>query len=152
VARLAGADGAGLIPTGRCASVPPMSHTVVNLNRVKDMAPDFGLSPGLESHFARVPLELEQSGLSLFRIQAGFRVPFGHTHAEQEEVYVVVSGDARVKIGDDVVDLGPWDAVRVPPGAWRGMEGGSQDAEVLAFGAPNTQGKDAEMEQGWWQG
>jgi mannose-6-phosphate isomerase-like protein (cupin superfamily) len=126
-------------------------YTVVNLKSdVKDMAPDFGLSPGLESRFARGPLESESSGLSYFKIAPGFRTPFGHKHAEQEELYVVIGGSARVKLDDDIVDLGSWDVVRIPPGTMRALEGGPDGAEVLAFGAPNTDNKDVEMVQGWW--
>jgi mannose-6-phosphate isomerase-like protein (cupin superfamily) len=128
-----------------------MSHKIVNLMQIHDMAKDHGLSPGLESRFARGPLELEQSGLSHFRIGPGFRAPFGHVHTEQEEVYLVLSGSARVKLDDDVLELGAWDAVRIPPGVWRGMEGGPEGAEMLAFGAPNTENQDIEMQPGWWQ-
>jgi quercetin dioxygenase-like cupin family protein len=133
-------------------TVAVMPHTLVNLKQIKDFAPDHGLAPGLESRFARVPLELEQSGLSLFRIAPGFRMPFGHTHSEQEEVYVVVGGAARAKLDDEVVELTTWDAVRIPPGVWRSLEGGPDGAEVLAFGAPNTDNKDVEMQPGWWSG
>ena len=63
-----------------------------------------------------MPLELEQSGVSYFRIAPDFRTPFGHTHGEQEEVYVVTSGSARLKLDDEVLELGQWDAVRIPPG------------------------------------
>jgi mannose-6-phosphate isomerase-like protein (cupin superfamily) len=126
-------------------------YTVVNLKRdVEDMAPKFELAPGLESRFARVPLGLANSGASYFKIAPGFRVPFGHRHSEQEEVYVVVSGGVRLKLDDDVVELGQWDMVRIAPGLWRGMEGGSEGAELIAFGAPNTENKDIEMERGWW--
>ena len=127
-----------------------MPHTVVNLMQIKDMAPDHGLAPGLESRFARVPLELENSGLSHFRLEPGFRVPFGHVHTEQEEVYLVIEGSARVKLDDEVLDLATWDAVRIAPGTWRGMEGGPDGAQLLAFGAPNTENEDAEMQAGWW--
>lgn len=88
-------------------------HTIINLKEVKDLAPRFGLSPGLESRFARVPLELENSGISYFRIAPDFRQPFGHRHGLQEEVYVLVSGSARIKIEDVVVDPKTWDAARV---------------------------------------
>ena len=128
-----------------------MSHTVVNLMDVHDMAKDHGLSPGLESRFARKPLELEQSGLSHFRIAPGFRAPFGHVHREQEEVYVILAGSARVKLDDEIVELGTWDAVRIPPGVWRSFEGGPEGADLLALGAPNTENKDVEMEPGWWK-
>jgi len=107
-------------------------YTKVNLvDDVQDMAPRFDLSPGLESHFARTNLGLEQSGMSFYRIAPGFRVPFGHRHGQQEEVYVIVSGSARIKLGDDIVDLQQWDAVRVPGETWRALEGGSDGAEVL---------------------
>ncbi len=126
-------------------------YTVVNLEDIEDMAPKFGLAPGLQSRFARVPLALERSGLSLYRIAPGFRLPFGHRHGEQEEVYVVVSGSMRMKVDDEVVELRRWDALRVPGPAWRAFEAGSEGAELLAFGAPNTQNKDTEMEPGWWK-
>jgi mannose-6-phosphate isomerase-like protein (cupin superfamily) len=125
-------------------------YTVVNLKQVDDMAPRFGLSPGLESRFARVPLELEHSGISYFRIAPEFRAPFGHIHAEQEEIYLVVAGSARVKLDDEIVELNEWDAVRIPPGTTRGVEGGPQGAELIAFGAPSNENRDVEMVQGWW--
>jgi uncharacterized cupin superfamily protein len=125
-------------------------YTRVNLRSdVEDMAPKHGIE-GLESRFARRNLELENSGLSYFRLDPGFRTPFGHTHSEQEEIYVVVSGSAQVAIGDQLVELAKWDAVRVPAGEMRGFEGGADGAEILAFGAPNTDNKDAEMQPGWW--
>ena len=125
-------------------------YTRVNLrDDVQDMAPRFGME-GIESRFARTNLDMEKGGVSYFRLDPGFRAPFGHTHSEQEEVYVVVSGSARVAVGQDLIDMAQFDAVRVAPGAWRGMEAGPEGVEVLAFGAPNTDNKDAEMQPGWW--
>jgi mannose-6-phosphate isomerase-like protein (cupin superfamily) len=126
------------------------NYTRVNLRNIEDQAPKGGLSPGLKAHFARVPLELEKSGISYFRIAPNFRIPFGHKHSEQEEVYLVVDGSAQVKVDDDVVELNPWDAIRVPTGAMRGLAAGPEGAEVIAFGAPNTQNADIDMTPGWW--
>ena len=125
-------------------------YTVVNLKEVEDQAPRFGYAPDLESRFARKALGLRQSGLSHFKVAPGFRVPFGHHHAEQEEIYVVVAGSARVKLGDDIVDLSPWDAVRVAPETIRGIEGGPAGAEILAFGAPSNENADVQMVQDFW--
>jgi uncharacterized cupin superfamily protein len=125
-------------------------YTRVNLKSdVQDMAPKFGMD-GIESHFARTNLELENSGLSYYRLDGGYRTPFGHTHSEQEEVYVVISGSARIAVDDEVVDLSQWDAIRIASGTMRAMEAGADGAEILAFGAPNTDNKDAELRQGWW--
>src|SRR5215210_7602462 len=126
-------------------------YTKLNLKQdVEDMAPRFELSPGLESRFARKPLQLEKSGVSYYRIAPDFRTPFGHRHGEQEEVYIVVSGSSRLKVEDEIVELAQWDAVRIPGPAMRGLEGGPGGAEVLAFGGPNTDNAATEMVPGWW--
>ena len=125
-------------------------YTVVNLKEVEDQAPRFGLSPQLEMRMARVALGLQNSGVSYQRLAPNFRLPFGHKHKNQEEIYVLVSGAARVKLDDDVVDLKPFDAVRVPKDTMRGFEAGPEGAEFIAIGAPNTGPGDAETVQGWW--
>jgi hypothetical protein len=126
-------------------------YTLVNLKEdVEDQAPAGGLSPNLKAHFARLPLGLENSGLSYFRIAPDFRLPFGHIHRDQEEVYVLMSGSGRIKLDDEIIDLKPWDAIRVPGSTMRNLEAGPDGAEVLAFGAPNTDNADAEMTPGWW--
>ena len=100
-------------------------YTKVNLvEDVDDMAPGFGVE-GIQARFARKNLELTKGGVGHFRIEPNVRTPWGHTHSEQEEIYVVVNGR-------------------------RGMEAGHDGAEVVAFGAPFTDNKDAEMKPGWW--
>jgi uncharacterized cupin superfamily protein len=125
-------------------------YTHLNLKDVEDQAPNFGLSPDLEFRMARVGLGLENSGVSYLRVAAGFRVPFGHKHKNQEEVYVLLSGSARMKIEDEVRELKPLDAVRVHKDTMRSIEGGDDGAEFLVVGAPNTGPGDADMAQGWW--
>jgi mannose-6-phosphate isomerase-like protein (cupin superfamily) len=125
--------------------------THINLKEdVEDQAPNFGLSPNLEARMARVPLGMENSGVSYIRIAPGFRIPFGHKHKQQEEVYVVVSGSARIKIEDEVRELKQWDAVRLHRDTVRGFEAGDEGAELIAIGAPNTGPGDAEVMQDWW--
>ena len=126
-------------------------YTKVNLKEdVDDQAPNFGLSPNLEFRMARVPLAMENAGVSYLRIGPGFRMPFGHKHKQQEEVYVLVNGSAKIKIEDDVHELKQWDAVRLHKDTMRGFEGGPEGAEFIAIGAPNTGPGDADMEQDWW--
>jgi uncharacterized cupin superfamily protein len=126
-------------------------YTLLNLKTdVEDSGERFGYAPHMQARFARKPLGLEQSGISLFKLAPGFRVPFGHRHSEQEEVYVVLSGSARVKLDDELLDLSPMDAVRIPTSAKRGFEAGPDGVELLAFGAPDTDNKDIEMDQEFW--
>jgi mannose-6-phosphate isomerase-like protein (cupin superfamily) len=126
-------------------------YTLLNLKSdVEDMAPRFGYAPNVEARFARKPLGLQKSGISYFKIAPDFRMPFGHRHSEQEEVYLVLSGSARVKLDDEIVELRPLDAVRVPVSTTRGFEAGPEGAEIMAFGAPDTDNKDLEMDPEFW--
>lgn len=124
-------------------------YTIVNLKEVEDQAPKFGLSPDLEARFARVALDAELIGLTYQRLAPNFRVPWGHTHKTQEEVFVVISGTLRVKVGDDIHELKPWDAIRVSKETARGFEAGPEGAEFIAIGAPGGPG-DAVNVEDWW--
>jgi mannose-6-phosphate isomerase-like protein (cupin superfamily) len=132
----------------------PVPFTLRNLKKdLEDLGSNFDGAPDLEFRAATKPLELEQSGLSYQRVPPGYRFPYGHTHGTQEEVYLVVGGSGRMKIDDEVVDLEQWDAVRVPPGTWRGYEAGADGLEILVIGAPNlgdAPRDDVEGERDWW--
>jgi quercetin dioxygenase-like cupin family protein len=91
---------------------------------LEDIGPRFDGAPDLEFRAATKALELEKSALSYQRVPPGYRFPYGHTHTKQEEVYVVLRGSGRMKVDDEIVELKEWDAVRVPPGMWRGYEAG----------------------------
>jgi uncharacterized cupin superfamily protein len=125
-------------------------YTHLNLKDAEDQAPNFGLGDNLEFRMARVPLGLENSGLSYLRVGPGFRLPFGHKQKNQEEVYILISGKARMKIEDEIRELEPWDAVRVHKDTMRGIEATDEAAEFLVVGAPNTGPGDAVMANDWW--
>jgi quercetin dioxygenase-like cupin family protein len=124
-------------------------YTIVNLKEVEDQAPNFGLSPDLEARFARVALDAEKIGVTYQRLAPNFRVPYGHKHKTQEEVFIVVGGSLRVRLEDTVEELKPWDAVRVSKETMRGFEAGPEGAEFIAIGAPGGPG-DAETTPEWW--
>ena len=124
-------------------------YTLVNLKDVEDMAPKHGMSPQMESRFARKSLALANSGLSYLKLEPNYRLPFGHRHGEQEEVYLVLDGSLKMKLDDEVIELKQWDAVRVPGDTPRGMEGGPDGAELLAFGA-GEDNSDVEMLPDFW--
>lgn len=133
-----------------------MSFTRTNLKRdLEDVGSNFNGASGLEFRMATGALELERSGLSYQHIPPGYRFPYGHTHATQEEVYVAVRGSGRMKLDDEIVTLNEWDAVRVPPGTWRGYEAGPDGLELLVIGAPSLgdrQRADVEGTRDWWTG
>ncbi len=124
-------------------------YTVVNLKEVEDQAPNFGFSPQLEARFARVALEAELIGLTYQRLAPNVTVPWGHTHKTQEEVFVVLSGSVEVKVGDEIKELGPWDAIRVAKDTPRGFRSGPEGVELLAIGAPGGPGDAVNIENFW---
>ncbi len=124
-------------------------YTIRNLKQdVDDVAPRFGLAPNIEARFARDPLETENLGLTYQRLAPNFRIPFGHRHDEQEEVYVVTAGSARAKLDDEIVELRPWDALRVSGSTVRGFEAGPDGVEFLVVGVGSQD--NGEVVRDWW--
>src|SRR4051794_24100018 len=146
-----GAPDQRLARTHRIVSVP---FTLTNLKKdLEDAGARFDGAPDLEFRLATDALELEQSGLSYQRVPPGYRFPYGHTHERQEEVYVVLRGSGRMKLDDEIAELKEWDAVRVPPGTWRGYEAGPEGLEILVIGAPHLGGSprdDVDGQRDWW--
>jgi mannose-6-phosphate isomerase-like protein (cupin superfamily) len=116
---------------------------------VENSAPKFNMPPEMSARFARRPLGGETLGLSLFKLAPGFRIPFGHKHSDQEEVYVIVRGSGRIKVEDEIVEVKEWDAIRFAKNTMRNVEGGPDGIEYLAFGAGDDP-LDAEMAPNWW--
>jgi mannose-6-phosphate isomerase-like protein (cupin superfamily) len=131
-----------------------MPFTHKNLKEdLDDLGSNFDGPSDLEFRAATAALGLQHSGLTYQRVPPDYRFPYGHTHKSQEEVYVVVGGSGRMKVDDEIVDLKEWDAVRVPPGSWRGYEGGPDGLELLVIGAPNLGDNprgDVEGTRDWW--
>jgi mannose-6-phosphate isomerase-like protein (cupin superfamily) len=140
-------------PRGASSKVAAVPFTLRNLKAdLEDVGSNFDGAPDLEFRLATKALELERSGLSYQRIPPGYRFPYGHTHKQQEELFVVVRGSGRMKLDDEVVDVREWDVVRIPPATWRGDEAGPEGLEILVFGAPNLGENprgDVEGQRGW---
>lgn len=122
-------------------------YTIKNLKEVDDSASD---TPEVEARFGRKHLDSEHLGVSYFRYGPGFRSRIGHSHREQEEAYVVVSGSGRIKLNDEIVELRQWDVVRIAPSTMRALEGGPDGLEIIAVGADRPEGGDGLPVQDWW--
>jgi mannose-6-phosphate isomerase-like protein (cupin superfamily) len=111
-----------------------VSYTIRNIDEVEDSAARFGFGELQEARFPMRALEADTTGLAHFRIRPGKRQPFGHRHHEVEEIYVVLGGSGKVKLDDDVHDVGRLDAIRIGPGTARAFEAGPDGLELLVFG------------------
>ena len=121
---------------------------IVNLLDVDDSAA--GRVDGLEARMGRGELGSRDLGVSLFRYAPGLRSPVSHSHGEQEEAYVVVSGSGRIRLVDEIHDLRQWDVVRVAPEVVRALEAGPDGLDVVAVGGPRPEGGDGELNDSPW--
>jgi quercetin dioxygenase-like cupin family protein len=121
---------------------------VVNLLEVEDSVGD--RAPGIEGKFGRKHLDSRDLGISLFRYAPSLRSPMAHSHREQEEAYVVVSGSGKVLLDDEVHDLRQWDVVRVAPEVVRAFEAGPDGLDLIAVGGPKPEDGDGVMATAAW--
>ncbi len=132
--------------TGAVAATP--GTTIMNLDEMEDLAAKRGPDVPQEVRFAGGDLELSQCGLSHHRLKPDRRQAFGHRHDEAEEVYVVIGGSGRVKLDDEVREVGRLDAIRVGPEVTRAFEAGPDGLEFIALGQ-SFRG-DGEIVSDWW--
>ena len=127
-------------------------HSIVRVDDVPNMAAEVGMDPDhFEIRFLREPLALRNFAVTFERFGGGWRPARGHRHTVQEEVYLLVSGRAQAKLGDEVIDLEPWTAVRVPPQTARAFRAaGDEDAVFVAIAAPQADFEDVEFIQDYW--
>lgn len=125
-------------------------YTIVNLADVENVAPKFQMPQGMDVRFPKRDLGCRTAGVGIEKLAAGVRIPFGHIHAEQEEIYVIAEGSGRIKLDDEVRGLRQWDILRIGPGVMRNLEAGSDGITLIAFGAPLAEQNDAELVPNWW--
>ena len=122
--------------------------TIVNLADVEDLAAKFGYGEIGEARFATGALEAVATGVSYQRLRPGARQGFGHHHHHAEEVFVVLEGSGRVRIDDDIHELGRLDAVRIAPESRRMFAAGPDGLDLLVFGTRRP--GDAVMDRDFW--
>jgi len=124
------------------------SFATVNLLEVEDSTGE--RAPGIEGRFGRKHLDSRDLGVSHFRYAPNLRSGFAHSHREQEEAYVVVSGSGRVLLDGEVLELALWDALRVAPEVVRAFEAGPDGLELIAVGGPKPGDGDGVLGEAAW--
>jgi mannose-6-phosphate isomerase-like protein (cupin superfamily) len=121
--------------------------TRVNFDDLRDVSPE---DVPMRWRFARGALGSPELGISRFSYEPGARMPWGHRHREQEEVYIVVAGSGRAKLDDDVIDIDVWDAIRVAPAVIRSFEAGPEGLEMICIGGRKPKGPESERFPDFW--
>jgi quercetin dioxygenase-like cupin family protein len=123
-------------------------YAIVNLLEIDDSVE--GRVPGLEGRFGRTQLGSRDLGVSHFRYAPSTRNPRSHSHREQEEAYIVVAGDGRVRLDDELHEIRLWDVIRVAPQVVRAFEAGPDGLDLIAVGGPKPEGGDGVRSETPW--
>ncbi len=126
------------------------TYQIVKLDDVDDWLGDY---PG-EMRGITYAIGAEQVAITYRRMpqHTGSKGSYGHRHRTQEEIYFVVSGRLQFKLGDDLVELGRHEAVRIPPDTLRGVwNDEAEDAELIIV-SPRIEDPmgDVETVDGFW--
>jgi uncharacterized cupin superfamily protein len=81
-------------------------------------------------------LGAEQLGARVWRLRPG-QASTKHRHERQEELYLLLEGRGRIRVGEELLELRPHDTLLVDPGTVRQIFNDTdEDALWLVVGAP----------------
>jgi len=88
-------------------------------------------------YFLREELDCSNMGVSVLECEPGWTGK-EHDHAEegQEEVYVLVDGEATVTVDGEDITMEAGDALRLAPGEKRRIQNGETESQFVLVGAP----------------
>jgi quercetin dioxygenase-like cupin family protein len=106
-----------------------MSHDSVTYDDVEPKAPGM--------YFLRDALDCENLGVTVVEADAGWEgMEHAHDGDGQEEVYLLLSGAAKLTVEDETVDMDAGDAVRVDAEDSRMLLFEADDSRMVIAGAP----------------
>ncbi|MDJ0719152.1 MAG: cupin domain-containing protein [Prochloraceae cyanobacterium] len=85
---------------------------------------DFNNLPYLSNPWRQ--LNLHAVAIGLIKLPQGEGYTFTHSHAQQEEVYIVIEGRGQMLLDGELVDIGKGDLVRVSPQTKRALKANEQ--------------------------
>ena len=90
-------------------------------------------------------LEASKLGARLWRLEPG-QASTKHRHRTQEEIYVLLEGEGKIRIGEEVLTLAPMDTLLVEPETARQPFNDTKEDQLwLVFGAPPELANTLEM-------
>lgn len=90
-------------------------------------------------------LEASTVNARLWRIEPG-QASTKHRHRAQEEIYVLLEGDGRARVGDEVLTFAKGDTILVEPDTVRQLFNDTDSDQLwLVFGAPREAANTLEM-------
>ncbi|MGN0455137.1 MAG: cupin domain-containing protein [Ruminococcus sp.] len=76
-------------------------------------------------------LSLTGAEISINNLPAGTGVPFVHSHKQNEEIYIILSGKGKAVIDGETLELAEGDCIRIAPSAKRQFS--ADDDSAVSF-------------------
>jgi mannose-6-phosphate isomerase-like protein (cupin superfamily) len=107
---------------------------------------DSRMGPASDKRLVSRALDASELALNYYILEPDDSFGFGyHRHADQEELFYVLSGTVTFETEDGDVEVAAEEAIRFAPGEWQlGTNEGEERVVALAMGAPKDSG-DTEM-------
>jgi len=104
---------------------------------IDDLEPDV-LGEGSDRRGLSDPLGTTDVAINHYRLGPGEGFPAGlHAHMDQEEVFLVLDGEASFETMDGEVTVGSGEAIRFSPGEFQsGRNASGSELTAVAIGAP----------------
>jgi mannose-6-phosphate isomerase-like protein (cupin superfamily) len=121
-------------------------HRIARSHDATDIMADY---PGFgEMRSFTDALEAEQVAFTWRSMPPGTggKGSYGHRHRNQEEIYFVIKGSLLFKVGDEVVEVGPRTAVRIPAHVYRSVHNDGPDEAELVVCSVKSDDAQAETE------
>ncbi|MFB2918323.1 cupin domain-containing protein [Aerosakkonema funiforme] len=100
-----------------------------NINPFTKAHFDFDSLPFLTNPYKQ--LNLQAVGLGFIHLPPDEGYTFTHSHAEQEEVYIVVQGQGTILVDGELIPIERGDCVRVSPSAKRALKADKENALLV---------------------
>ncbi|MBX3414503.1 MAG: cupin domain-containing protein [Pirellulales bacterium] len=92
---------------------------------------------------------IRQQSLAEARLAPGAKTQ-AHYHPQTEEIYYILVGQARMRLGDEVREVGPGDSIAIPPGEPHQITNiGDVPLKFLCCCAPAYEHEDTVIIEGW---
>ena len=130
-----------LLPLPSVVSVQ-MAYSKVNTDDVEKVSDAM--------HFLREPLDCRQVGVTMARCEPNWKgKPHDHTADGHEEVYILIDGEATVRVDDEDVEMESGDAIWIPPDATRQIRNGDGESSFVLVSAPEDTSSSADETSMW---
>jgi mannose-6-phosphate isomerase-like protein (cupin superfamily) len=105
-------------------------------------------------HGSRLAVNIRVLAPHAAHLPPGADPAWGHSHRTIEEIYLVLEGEIRIKLGDEVETLRKHDAVLIPAATPRAVRNETDEEAAFAMISIRTEDSMAESvaHEGFWSG